>query len=337
MKTKIRPEHAGMLQMNDWLAELPDGESAEPAGPGKAEPIGPGPGGPGYAVPASYGHGVPASPGHAEPAGYVRAMPAAGPGYAVPAGHGCAGPAAGSARPEALAGPVAPAATAAPARTATAAVPARPAAPTTPAGPAGAAARAVIGDQLRMPVMWCEMGSCVCWYADPAALGEADTRARAIGAGWRIDALGRLACPRCQQSDPGFRASRPVAVRDRYMALANTDPMPAVPGDGTARGASLRSSHDPRRAARGYPPASRADLEWHHDSPADEAHACWQISGKPGRYLHSLGAVLNPARAWRARGGRQAAPRQDAEHSEDLMIGERAHACSAGAMTLTGR
>ncbi len=309
MKTKIRPEHAGMLQMNDWLAELRDGESAEPAGPGKAEPIGPGPGGPGYAVPASYGYGVPA--GHAEPGGYVRA-----------------GPAAGSARPEALAGPAAPAApaaTAAPARTATRAVPAGPAARTTPAGPAGAAVRAVIGDQLRMPVMWCEMGSCVCWYADPAALGEADTRARAIGAGWRIDALGRLACPRCQQSDPGFRASRPVAVRDRDMALASTVPIPAVPGDGTAC------------AARGYPPASRAEPERHPDLPADEARARWQVSGKPGRNLHPLGAVLNPARAWRARGGRQAAPRRDSEHGEDLTIGERAHACSAAAMTSTGR
>ena len=185
--------------------------------------------------------------------------------------------------------------------------------------------------------MWCEMGSCVCWHADPAALGEADTRARAIGAGWRIDALGRLACPRCQQSDPGFRASRPVAVRDRDMALASTVPIPAVPGDGTARGASLRSSRDPRRAARGYPPASRAEPERHPDLPADEARARWQVSGTPGRDLHPLGVVLNPARAWRARGGRQAAPRQDAEHSEDLMIGERAHACSAGAMTLTGR
>jgi len=339
VKTKIRPEHAGMLQVNDWLAGLRDGESAEPAGPGKAEPIGPGPDGPGYAVPASYGHGVPAGPGHAEPGGYVRAVPA-GPGYAVPAGHVRAGPAAGRARPEALAGPVAPAApaaTAAPARTATRAVPAGPAARTTPAGPAGAAVRAVIGDQLRMPVMWCEMGSCVSWYADPAALGEADTRARAIGAGWRIDALGRLACPRCQQSDPGFRASRPVAVRDPDMALASTVPIPAVPGDVTARGASLRSRRDPRRAARGYPPASRAEPERHHDLPADEARARWQVSGNPGRNLHPLGVVLNPAQAWRACGGRQGAPRRDSEYGEDLMIGERGHACSAGAMTLTGR
>ena len=60
---------------------------------------------------------------------------------------------------------------------------------------AGAVARAVIGDQLRMPVMWCQMGSCISWHADTAEHGEARTRARAIAAGWRIDALGRPACP----------------------------------------------------------------------------------------------------------------------------------------------
>ena len=256
MKTKIRPEHASMLQTNDWLAGLRDGGSTEPAGPGKAEPTGPGPGGPGCAVPASYGYGVPASPGRAGPAGYVRA-----------------GPAAGGARPEAAAGPVAPPTPAAPAATAATARTAATAVPASPAGLAGAAVRAVIGDQLRMPVIdqlrmpviWCEIGSCLSWHDDPAALGEADTRARAIDAGWRIDALGRLACPRCQQSDPRFWASRPVAVRDRDMASATTAPIPAVPG-GTARGAWLPKSPDPRRAARGYPPASWAELEWHHDS-----------------------------------------------------------------------
>src|SRR5208337_3757112 len=80
--------------------------------------------------------------------------------------------------------------------------------------------RAVIGDQLRMPVMWCEMGSCISWHADPAALGEADTRARAISVGWRIDAFGRLACPRCQQTDSGFWTAGPVALWDRYTAVA---------------------------------------------------------------------------------------------------------------------
>jgi hypothetical protein len=75
--------------------------------------------------------------------------------------------------------------------------------------------RAVIGDELRIPIMWCEMGACISRYSYPAALGEADVRARAIGAGWRVDALGRLACPRCQQSDGRFWATHPVMVRAR--------------------------------------------------------------------------------------------------------------------------
>ena len=112
-----------------------------------------------------------------------------------------------------------------------------------PIGPAPATVRAVIGDQLRMPVMWCEMGSCISWHADPAALGEGDARARAIGAGWRIDAFGRLACPRCQQTDPGFRASRPVVRWDRYTAIARAARITA------AAPASLRS----RRMASGKP------------------------------------------------------------------------------------
>ena len=80
--------------------------------------------------------------------------------------------------------------------------------------------RAVIGDELRMPIMWCEMGSCISWCSDPSALGEADARARAISAGWRVDALGRLACPRCQQTDPSFWATSPVVPWDRYTAVA---------------------------------------------------------------------------------------------------------------------
>jgi len=96
----------------------------------------------------------------------------------------------------------------------------------------------VIGDQLRMPIMWCEMGSCISWHADPAALGEGDARSRAIGAGWCIDAFGRLACPRCQQTDPGFRVSRPVVPWDRHTALARAARI--ATGPGTARRASTR-------------------------------------------------------------------------------------------------
>ena len=146
-------------------------------------------------------------------------------------GEGGGGQASDDARPEAPAEravPAAPAERAVPAARAERAVPAERAAP------AGATVRAVIGDQLRMPIMWCEMGSCISWHSDPAALGEGDARARAIGAGWRIDAFGRLACPRCQQTDPGFRVSRPVVPWDRHTAIARAAWIAAVPGHRTA-------------------------------------------------------------------------------------------------------
>jgi hypothetical protein len=37
----------------------------------------------------------------------------------------------------------------------------------------------VIGDQIRVPAAWCDMAGCAARFADPAALGEADNRARA--------------------------------------------------------------------------------------------------------------------------------------------------------------
>ena len=104
--------------------------------------------------------------------------------------------------------------------------------------------------------MWCEMGSCISWHADPAALGEADTRARAIGAGWRIDALGRLACPRCQQTDPGFWATRPVVLWDRYTALARAARAAARPGTaGTPPGKRPRPPAAQPAAIPPYPAA----------------------------------------------------------------------------------
>ena len=101
-----------------------------------------------------------------------------------------------------------------------------------------------------MPTAWCEMGSCISWHADRAALGEADNRARAISAGWRIDALGRMTCPHCQQTSTSFRATRPVVPWDRATAITmaaraaagpgyrNTGPVPRPNGRGTRRPAS---------------------------------------------------------------------------------------------------
>lgn len=70
--------------------------------------------------------------------------------------------------------------------------------------------RAVIGNELRLPAVWCEFGACIERFSHPDALRMRDVRVRAQAAEWRQDALGRLGCPRCQQTDPGFRATLPV-------------------------------------------------------------------------------------------------------------------------------
>jgi hypothetical protein len=201
MKIKIRPDDTSMLQMNDWLAELRDDNPAESLGHGGAASASSGARPEALAEPAAFAE----RPAPAGPAAFAEpAAPAAFAERPAPAG-----PAAFAERPA-------------------------PAAPAAPAEPAGATVRAVIGDQLRMPIMWCEMGACISWHADPAALGLGDARARAIDAGWRIDAFGRLACPQCQQTDRGFRVSRPVVLWDRHTAMARAARIAAGPGDKTA-------------------------------------------------------------------------------------------------------
>jgi len=87
--------------------------------------------------------------------------------------------------------------------------------------------RAVIGDELHVPIVWCEMGSCISHHTDPAALGEADIRSRALRAGWRLDRFGRLACVDCLQSNSGFRTAYPVALWDREVAATAVSMMAA--------------------------------------------------------------------------------------------------------------
>jgi hypothetical protein len=96
---------------------------------------------------------------------------------------------------------------------------------------------APIGDALRIPVAWCEMGSCISHYEHPAALGEADIRARAFEAGWRVDALGRLACPRCQRSGPWFWTTHPVVPWDRHRAVTAVAAMTTAAGEEATGGA----------------------------------------------------------------------------------------------------
>ena len=87
----------------------------------------------------------------------------------------------------------------------------RPGPPDPLAGPVAITQRAVLGDQLRRPIAWCEMPACISRYDDPAAVGEADIRSRALAAGWVHDAIGRLVCPYCQQRNPSLWAAYPLA------------------------------------------------------------------------------------------------------------------------------
>jgi hypothetical protein len=153
--------------------------------------------------------------------------------------------------------------------------------------------------------MWCEMGSCISWYTDPDALGEADTRARAIGAGWRIDALGRLACPWCQQTDPCFWASRPVVPWDRYTATARAVRVAAVSGEGIA-GSVGGTSHDLGRVASGFPPASRSEGGWHHEIPNPQATPAGRYGEKRAAALIRAAWPWSAVRARQARAGQAA-------------------------------
>src|SRR5215471_13669837 len=249
----------------DWLAQLREEESAEPA-PGDDQPAidGAPPGGdfgdvppaaplagewedaaPAAPLAGEWGDAAPAAPPAPDwrdgaPAGPATAdfgdaappvPPAVEWGYVAPAAPqvvdwGAARPAALAATDVGDAGPAAPAAGSGPA----AAVPsgAVSAGRTRMKGGVEITERAAIGDELRIPLAWCEMGSCISHYADPAALGEADIRARAIAAGWRVDALRRLACPQCQQGGSWFWTAHPVALWDRDTAVAMTTLMAAA-------------------------------------------------------------------------------------------------------------
>jgi hypothetical protein len=84
--------------------------------------------------------------------------------------------------------------------------------------------RAVIGNLLRLPMAWCQSGTCINRYADPDALGEVDVRARAVVAGWCADAFGRMICPSCQQRDHVWSTRAPVPWTGQPSQLERRDP-----------------------------------------------------------------------------------------------------------------
>jgi hypothetical protein len=265
MKIEIWPDDTSMPEMTDWLAELRDDGRAEPADDSPAEPADDGrpeSADDSYAPRSLASHPYPDLPAPAQaerpapsdetggPAKstspdwtQVLARPStpsktSPPGWAwtraVASSPADTGPMA-EAGPPAETGPLAEADLPAEAELAAAADPA-----------AEITTRAVIGDQLRMPIMWCEMDSCISRHADPTALGEADARARAIDAGWRVDALGRLVCPQCQQTAPSFRVSRPVVPWDRRTAITRIARM----AEARSNGAPWGHGREPRRPGR---------------------------------------------------------------------------------------
>jgi hypothetical protein len=198
-------------------------------------------------------------------------------------------------------------------------VPAAAAPPETPpAGRAGSkpeieiTERAAIGDELRIPVAWCEMGSCISHYEDPEALGEADIRERAIAAGWRLDALGRLACPQCQQGDTWFWTAHPVVLWDRDTAVAMTTLMaaavreiagaegPAGTGRGGPHGGGTGAPPRTERAAsRGREPGTLPGME-RAASPGGEPGAI--PGGEPAAVPGPRPEMARPAGRGRHRG-----------------------------------
>ena len=86
------------------------------------------------------------------------------------------------------------------------------------AGPVAITEQAVLGDAIRRPAVWCEMPGCISRHDHPAALGQADLRARALAAGWCHDAVGRLVCPSCQQRNPDLWIAYRLARQNRAPA-----------------------------------------------------------------------------------------------------------------------
>ena len=231
MRLKVAPEDISDLDISDWIARLrdepgideaagaaPDEDGAEPGDDAAAEPGDDATDGPtddaaGPTDDAVAGPWAAAEPGDVAAAG-PGDVAAAGPGDDAAAGPGDdaaagAGDVVAGAPRQAPAGP-----------SERAAIVARRARPQD-------RVRAVIGNEIRIPAVWCELAPCISRYSDPAALGEADIRARALSAGWRADGLGRLTCPQCQQSSPLFWSAHPVALWDKEAALITVARMTA--------------------------------------------------------------------------------------------------------------
>ena len=154
----------------------------------------------------------------------------------------------------------------------------------------------VIGDQIRVPAAWCAMAGCEAAFADPAALGEADNRARAVAEGWAKDALGRLVCPACQRDRPApvwwVPPRQPSATHEHRPASGTPRPTAAV-------------DQSAGSAAAGRPPAAAEDR--HHRTQWPRLFSAL-VSSRDGS-THRTGATTPDAGTTRGQ-PRTPAPRQ---------------------------
>ena len=128
--------------------------------------------------------------------------------------------------------------------------------------------RCVIGDQLRLPATCCDIAGCGAEFTDPAALGEADNRVRALAAGWSVDAFDRLVCLTCQQRDDATwpRMPGPEPDTGHAPAPASVAPRPRDGGSPATRAkiAGSRSASGPGSAVG---PGSAISLGRHRRPP----------------------------------------------------------------------
>jgi hypothetical protein len=139
------------------------------------------------------------------------------------------------------------------------------------AGPVAITERAVLGDALRRPAVWCEMPGCICRHDHPDALGEADIRARALAAGWCHDAVGRLVCPSCQQRNPALWIAHRLARQHRPPTVGSRD------STGPARAGRLRGA-------------------W--TAVSAQARALAGGQGRRRRWPHLIAALAGTGNAW---------------------------------------
>jgi hypothetical protein len=178
----------------------------------------------------------------------------------------------------------------------------------------------VIGDQIRVPAAWCDMARCVSRFADPAALGETDNRARALVAGWGEDGVGRLVCPACQRRHRQSAAAREMIVPEPEAAPARA-PAGGPAGPPGAVGQSVRPML--ARWRRAVTRGRHCGTRWPHVLLA-------LASGTNGWTAPQRVTVPGNAKAPDTAGGRDCRPQRGPSHATGPASGARSRAPAAG-------